>query len=191
MAVAARVDTRPYIIRMYDRWIILAIVLLAAWFARPLFAFVLYYRGVTFEHMLVLSTAEHYYKKSVKVYDRIPEGWIGLGELYMMRAPAGKGPYALTIKTLDAGTKLNPKSFRLTWDLGRAYLVYGHEYAKSLSVFQRALALKPKDRSTLDFAAWSAWHLGDRQRAFAYWHQLLALYPHDEPVQAILKRLGG
>ena len=58
-AGAARADLRPYVVRMYDRWIILAIILLVAWspWVRGLFAFTLYYRGLSFERMLVLTTA--------------------------------------------------------------------------------------------------------------------------------------
>src|SRR5215469_6715678 len=85
---------KPYIIKTYDRWIILVLVLVAGWFLfRPIFAFSVYYRGVSFEHMLAMNTAEHYYRKSIAVYPRIPEGWIGLGTLQMMRSKTNPGDY--------------------------------------------------------------------------------------------------
>ena len=185
-----RVDTRPYIVRMYDRWIILAVILVLAWFARPMFAFVLFYRGLTFEHMLVLPTAEHYYQKSIKVYDRIPEGWMGLGELDYMRASWSREFYEKTVDTFFRGSALNPGSFILAFDLGRTYFL-GKDYPNALAAFQHAVAISPNDREALDYAAWSAYHAGNRALAFSYWRRILARYPNDDVTRYNLQRLGG
>ena len=46
-------DVRPYIIRTYDRWIILVLVLVCGYLLfRPVIAFSAYYRGLSFERML-------------------------------------------------------------------------------------------------------------------------------------------
>jgi len=187
---ATKPHIRPYIVRMYDRWIILALILALAWFARPVFAYSLFYRGVTFEHMLILPTAEHYYKKSINVYDKIPQGWVGLGELYLMRAPSDRQKYADAVDTFATGLALNPGSFTLAFDLGRTYFL-GKDWRAALASFDRAVQIVPSSRFALDFAAWSAYNLGNRKLAFTYWHRLLALYPGDAPVRAILRRFGG
>src|SRR5579864_5978877 len=78
----------PYIVRTYDRWIILVIVLVAGWFMfRPIFAYTTYYRGLSFERMLRFDVALHYYRKSQAIYHAIPAGWVGEGDLHYMWAP--------------------------------------------------------------------------------------------------------
>ena len=192
MPVEARADVRPYIVRMYDRWIILAIILLIAWSwpARMIFAYAIYFRGDTFEKMLVLPAAEHYYKKSIAVYDKIPVGWRGLGELYFMQAPRSRVFYDKTVDTFQRGFALNPGSYILAFDLGRTYFL-GKDYRSALDAFQRAVKIAPTDREALDYAAWSAFHAGNRSLAFAYWHHIIALYPRDDTVRYILRELGG
>ena len=70
------VDERPYIIRTYDRWIILIIVLIAGWLLfRPLMAYTVFYRGLSFERMFRLTDAEYYYRKATKVDPKVPQGW--------------------------------------------------------------------------------------------------------------------
>lgn len=191
-AGAARADLRPYVVRMYDRWIILAIILLVAWspWVRGLFAFTLYYRGLSFERMLVLTTAEHYYKKSIAVYDKIPWGWVGLGELYFMQAPGSHDYYEKSLDTFNRGFALNPKSFTLAFDLGRTYFL-GKDYRSALAAFDRAIAINPRDRFALDYAAWSALREGNRPLALQYWRELLAVFPTDEPVIYLLHKYGG
>src|SRR5579864_8663562 len=110
----------PYIIRTYDRWIILVIVLVAGWFLfRPIFAYTTYYRGVSFERLLQFQTALHYYRKSTRIYPRIPEGWNGQGELYLMWAPADKASYEKAIDVLNEGLNYNPAAAQLAFNLGR------------------------------------------------------------------------
>jgi len=188
-AEAPKTDSRPYIIRMYDRWIILAIVLVLAWFARPAFAFTLYYRGVSFERMLVMVTAEHYYKKSIYVYDKIPEGWQGLGELYYMAAPGNRSVYERTRDTFERGLALNPGSFWLAFDLGRTYFL-GKDFPRAVGAFDRAVRLNPTNRAALDYAAWSAFREGNRQLALQYWRRLLSIYPAD-PIRGVVQRYYG
>jgi len=182
-------DARPYVIRMYDRWIILAIILVLAWFARPFYAFALYYRGVSFERMLVMMTAEHYYKKSIFVYDRIPEGWQGLGELYYMGAPDNRALYEKARSTFERGFALNPHSYWLAFDLGRTYFL-GKEYGRAVITFEKAVQLSPTSRAALDYAAWSAFREGNRTLALQYWRRLLSMYPND-PARDIVQRYYG
>ena len=53
-------DVRPYVVRTYDRWIILVLVVVVGWLLfRSVFAVVTAYRGVTFEAALIPDTAEH------------------------------------------------------------------------------------------------------------------------------------
>ena len=134
----AAADVRPYIIKTYDRWIILVLVLVAGWLLfRPLFAFSVYYRGVSFEHMLRLRVAEHYYRKAISVDPKIPEGWLGLGELQMMRARSEPADYANTIDTFTRGLAFNPKSGVLAFSLCRAYYEIGKDYPHALAACQR------------------------------------------------------
>ena len=176
-------EVKPYIIRTYDRWIILAIVLVVGWFLfRPIFAFVTYYRGVSFERMLRLHTAEHYYKKSIGIYPRIPEPWLGLGELYYFWTPGQPEYYPLTVQVFTRGLSYNPDSVPLAFYLGRAYF-RAKNYRKAMAALRRCIALAPKDRFCLDYAAWAAIGLGDRALALKYWHRLLVFHPADEPVR--------
>src|SRR6202030_3512227 len=78
-------DIRPYVIRTYDRWIILVVVLVVGWFLfRPMFGYAVYYRGLSFERMLNLEVAESYYAKSTRVYPYLVEPWLALSVLQGM-----------------------------------------------------------------------------------------------------------
>jgi len=170
----AAADVRPYVIKTYDRWIILALVLVAGWFLfRPIFAFSVYYRGLSFEHMLAVRTAEHYYRKSISVYPRIPEGWLGLGTLQMMRGRGNPGDYESAIQTFKSGIAYNPKDGLLPWQLCRAYYEIGKDYSGALGACQAAVKNDPSNKFAWDYAAWASYHLGERDQALAYWREAL------------------
>ena len=184
-------DQRPYIIRTYDRWIIFVIVLVAGWLLfRPIFGFTIYYRGLSFERMLQLQTAEHYYKKSTVVYPRLPEGWIGLGELYYMWTPAQPQYYAKGIAVLKEAASFNPHNAKLAFDLGRFYF-RAHDYRRALPAFLRSASDDPASVFAWDFAAWSCVHMGQRERALRYWHEVLKLEPTNAAVLRAVKTYGS
>lgn len=183
----AAVDVRPYIIKTYDRWIILVLVLVAGWLLfRPLFAFSVYYRGVSFEHMLRLRVAEHYYRKAISVDPKIPEGWLGLGELQMMRARSEPADYANTIDTFTRGLAFNPKSGVLAFSLCRAYYEIGKDYPHALAACQRGFQNDENNRFAWDYAAWASLHVGKRDQALEYWRE--ALRRGHSPAAAFIKR---
>jgi len=167
-------EVRPYLILTYDRWIIFAIVLIGGWLLfRPIFAFAVYYRGVSFEHMLRLSVAEHYYRKAISVDPRIPEGWFGLGTLQAMRGRAQPADYAAALDTFTRGLAYNPKSGDLSFALCRAYVEIGKDYKNGLTACQRAIENAPNNKFTWDYAAWAAVYLGQRELAVKYWREAL------------------
>jgi len=183
-------DVRPYIIRTYDRWIILVIVLVAGWFLfRPIFAFSVYYRGVSFEHLLHLSTAEHYYRKAISVDPQVPEGWIGLGTLQMMRAREDKGDYAGAIDTFMRGLTYSPKNGALAFLQCRNYYEIGKDYKNALDSCRRALENAPANGFAWDYAAWAALHLGERDQALQYWRE--ALRRGHTPAAGFIKRYSA
>src|SRR4029077_8299051 len=104
-------DVRPYVIRTYDRWIILVIVLVVGYILfRPIFAFSAYYRGLSFERMLSIDQARHYYQRAIDIDPNVPEGWIGLGEMYMMDGRTNRADHDLAISTFANGAAANPKN---------------------------------------------------------------------------------
>ena len=170
----ATTDARPYIIKTYDRWIILALVLVCGWLIfRPLFAFSVYYRGVSFEHTLHFGTAEHYYRKAISVDKNIPEGWLGLGLLQMFSARSEPGMYQTAIDTFSDGLAFNPKSGALAFDLCRTYYEIGHNYPKALEACQRGFQNDPTNHFAWDYAAWASLRLGKRDQALTYWREAL------------------
>ncbi|MBV8171808.1 MAG: tetratricopeptide repeat protein [Candidatus Eremiobacteraeota bacterium] len=167
-------QVKPYIIKTYDRWIILVLVLVVGWLLfRPLFAFAVYYRGVSFEHMLALRPAEHYYRKSISVDRHIPEGWLGLGTLQAMRAPTSPADYKDAVETFTRGIENNQKSGALPWALCRVYYEVGKDYSDALNACQRAFANDPANMFAWDYAAWASLHLGHRDQALGYWREAL------------------
>jgi len=170
-------DERPYIIRTYDRWIILVIVLVVGWFLfRPLFGFTVYYRGLSFERMFQITSAEHYYIKSTRVYPRLPQGWQGWGELVMMRAPSDESQRQLALTVLQKGISYNPNYGPLEFDLGRTYFM-GKQYPQAAVAFRRSAALMPDDLFSWDYAAWSSLRAGDVAKAIGYWYEVLRIDP--------------
>jgi tetratricopeptide (TPR) repeat protein len=190
-APASAKDERPYVIRTYDRWIILVLVVVIGYILfRPLFAFTLYYRGLSFERMLQLPTAIHYYSKSTRIDKHVPQGWQGWAELVMMRGPSDEQQRQLALSILRQGIANNPKYGPLEFDLGRTYYM-GHEYAKAADAFYRSAQLMPQYMFSWDFAAWSSFHAGDVPRALRYWHEVLHVDPGNKVAHRQIARYGG
>jgi tetratricopeptide (TPR) repeat protein len=183
-------DVRPYIVKTYDRWIILVIVLVAGWFLfRPIFAFSVYYRGLSFEHMLALKTAEHYYRKAIGVDPRVPEGWLGLGTLQTMHARAQPDQYSAAIDTFTRGLDYSPHNGALAFMLCRTYYEVGRDYKGALGACRRAFANAPENAFAWDYAAWSALHVGQRDLALQYWRE--ALRRGHWPAAGLIKRYSA
>jgi tetratricopeptide (TPR) repeat protein len=184
-------DARPYVVRTYDRWIILVIVLVVGWLLfRPMFAFTVYYRGLSFERVLQLPSAMHYYIKSTRIDKNVPQGWQGWAELVMMRAPSDESQRQLALSILHQGISYNPKYGPLAFDLGRTYYM-GHEYGKAADAFYRSAQLMPSDMFSWDFAAWSSFHAGELARALRYWHEVLRIDPGNAVAHRQIARYGG
>jgi tetratricopeptide (TPR) repeat protein len=165
-------DVRPYIIRTYDRWIILFLVLVSGWLLfRPLFAFAVYYRGVSFEHMLALDTAAHYYRKAIGVDPRVPEGWLGLAGIQVMTARSNRSDYDAAVDTFTRGGLQNPQSGALAFGLCRVYYEIGKDYPNALAACQRAFRNDPSNHFAWDYAGWASLHVGKRDQALLYWRE--------------------
>ncbi len=172
-----RTDERPYVIRTYDRWIILVLVVVVGWFLfRPVFAFTVYYRGLSFERSLQIPSAYHYYIKSTHIYKKIPEGWQGWAELVMMKAPADETQRQLALSILTQGISFNPTYAPLEFDLGRTYYMH-KDYQRATAAFYRSAQLAPNDMFNWDFAAWSSLHSGNVALALKYWREVLRIDP--------------
>lgn len=184
-------DVRPYVIRTYDRWIILVIVLLVGWFFfRPIIAYSVYYRGVSYERMLRLHAAEHYYAKSTRVYAKIPQGWQAWGELYLMRAPSEKSAQQSAVDVFTKGIGYNPTFAPLAFDLGRAYFI-GKNYVSARAAFERSAHYAPDDMFSWDFAAWASLKSGNVQLARKYWHEVLRIDPGNATAARQLALIGS
>lgn len=184
-------EAKPYIVRTYDRWIILVLVVVIGWFLfRPIFAFSVYYRGLSFERSLQIPSAYHYYIKSTRIYKKIPHGWQGWAELLMMKAPSDVSQRQLAISVLTQGVLYNPTSAPLEFDLGRTYYM-GKEYAKAARAFYRSAQLSPNDMFSWDFAAWSSLHSGNVAQALAYWHEVLRIDPGNAVAHRQISHYGG
>jgi tetratricopeptide (TPR) repeat protein len=171
-APPASAGARPYIVKTYDRWIILAIVLIGGWLLfRPLFAFAVYYRGLSFEHMLELTTAEHYYRKAIGIDAKVPEGWIGLSELYMMGARSDHSMYQRAADTLEGGLSFNPHNGALAFDLCRTYYEVGRKYDKARDACELATRNDPANHFAWDYAGWANLRVGNRKAALDYWRE--------------------
>jgi tetratricopeptide (TPR) repeat protein len=182
-------DQRPYVIRTYDRWIILVLVLVIGWLIfRPLIAFTVYYRGVSYERMLRLNTAEHYYRKSTRVYAKIPQGWQAWGELYLMRAPSDKSAQQRAVEIFTEGIGYNPTFAPLAFYLGRTYYV-AKDYVKARQAFERSARYAPDDMFSWDFAAWAALRSGDTAAARKYWRRVLVIDPGNATATRELAKL--
>lgn len=184
------VEPQPYIMRTYDRWIVLVLVVVLGWVIfRPLFAFSVYYRGLSFERMFQMTTALHYYRKSTQVDAHVPFGWQGWAELVMMRAPSDPVARADAISILRRGIANNPTYGPLEFDLGRTYFM-GKNYLQAREAFVRAARLMPNDLFTWDYAAWSSFHAGDVRTALSYWHQVLRIDPGNKVARQQIAHYG-
>ncbi len=171
-------DVRPYIIRTYDRWIILVLVLVVGYVLfRPIFAYTAYYRGLSFERMLSIPPAIHYYQRSIWIDPNMPEAWVGLGVMYMMDGRTDTGDHALAISTFTQGTADNPTNGLLPFLLCRVNYEQGHHFKEALAACQESFKRDPTNKFAWDYAAWSALQTGDSSDAIAYWRQALALDP--------------
>jgi tetratricopeptide (TPR) repeat protein len=186
--MATEKQAKPYIIRTYDRWIILALVLVASWLLfRPLFAYSVYYRGVSFERLLALHTAEHYYRKAISVDAHIPEPWEALGQLYLMRARGSKEALAGAIDTYSRGSENNPKNGQLPFGLCRAYFEAARDYQKALVWCKRSAKVDPSFHFAWDYAGWASFKVGDRAHAALYWRESLKR-AHNPAVEEALRK---
>jgi tetratricopeptide (TPR) repeat protein len=189
-SIAPQRDVRPYIIRTYDRWIILVLVLVVGWLIfRPVIAFTVYYRGVNFERTFRLSDAEYYYKKATRVDPKVPQGWLAWGELERMNV-ADPVARKETIRIFSDGLSYSPTYAPLAFDLGRAYFT-DKQYAKAREAFLQSARYAPNDAFSWDFAAWSALHAGNRSSAIEYWHRVLTIDPGNATARRMLNQLGG
>jgi tetratricopeptide (TPR) repeat protein len=189
-AAAQAQDVRPYIIRTYDRWIILVIVLVVGWLLfRPMIAFTVYYRGVNFERTFRLPDAEYYYRKATRVDPKVPQGWQAWGELERMNL-ADPAARQQTIEIFSQGLSYSPTYAPLAFDLGRAYFV-DKQFAKAREAFLQSARYAPNDAFSWDFAAWSALHAGNRALAVQYWHRVLTIDPGNATAHRMLDQLGG
>jgi tetratricopeptide (TPR) repeat protein len=182
-------DVRPYVIRTYDRWIILVIVLVVGYILfRPVFAFSAYYRGLSFERMLSIDTAKHYYQRSIDIDANVPEGWIALGELYMINGRASREAHDSAIATFTNGAAANPKNGLLPFLLCRTYYEQGHDFAHALAACQNSVKIDPTDKFAWDYAAWSTLQLGDAKQAIGYWKIVLSLDPNYTTARIAIKK---
>ena len=185
-------DVRPYVVRTYDRWIILVLVLGAGWLLfRPIFAVVTAYRGVTFEAALIPDTAEHYYKKAIAIDPGVPDGWIHLGELYYSFSYENRTRYELAAQTFEAGEKAVPNDARLPFDLGRTYLIKLHDYEKAEAALRTAVQRDPSMEFGWDYLAYAALKNGDRQFALECWRKVLQINPNHDSARRAILRYGG
>jgi tetratricopeptide (TPR) repeat protein len=189
---AAKVDTRPYVIKTYDRWIILVIVLVGGWFLfRPIFAVVAAYRGVTFEASLFPDAAEHYYRKAVFIDPQVPDGWIHLGELLYYWNHGDRGRFVQAAEAFEAGARACPTNAKLPFDLGRTYLLKLHDYKKAEAALRESVSRDPSNEFAWDYLGYAAMKAGDRQYALECWRQVLKINPKHDSARKALERFGG
>jgi tetratricopeptide (TPR) repeat protein len=193
-------DVRPYVVRTYDRWIILVIVLVGGWFLfRPIFAYVTMYRGITFETQLVEKTAEHYYRKSIAIDPKMPDGWIKLGELYYFWSYNDPARYEAAAQIFASGEQWAPDNYVLPWDLGRVYLVKLHRPADAEAALRESLKRNPEStpdqRRTAEFSwdylAYAALETGDVGYARRCWQEVLRIDPGYTSARDALRKYRG
>jgi tetratricopeptide (TPR) repeat protein len=172
-------DIRPYVIRTYDRWIILVVVLAVGWFLfRSIFGYAVYYRGLSFERMLNIGVAESYYAKSTRVYPYLVEPWLALAVLQGMDGRIDSQDYASALSTLEEGLSYNPHSGALSFQLCRDYYEIGRDYPSAYSACKRSVGDDPSNKFAWDYGAWAAHRSGDEKAAVTYWRQALRLDPN-------------
>ncbi|HEY7992818.1 MAG TPA: tetratricopeptide repeat protein [Candidatus Eremiobacteraceae bacterium] len=185
-------DVRPYVIRTYDRWIILVIVLVGGWLLfRPIFAVVAAYRGVTYEAALFPDSAEHYYKKAIAIDPAVPDGWIHLGELYYFWSQSKQSRLQEAASTFEAGEKAVPGNATLPFDLGRIYLLKFHDYKNAEDALRVSVQRDPTKEFAWDYLAYAALKNGDRPYALECWRKVLQLNPNHDSARRALRQYGG
>jgi tetratricopeptide (TPR) repeat protein len=184
-------DVRPYVIRTYDRWIILVVVLVAGWFLfRPLFGFGVYYRGLSFERMLNLGEARYYYARSTHVYPNNVDPWLALAVLQSMDGRVKPAEYAAALSTLKDGLAYNPHSGALAFQMCRDYYEIGHDYPSAFSACARSVRDDPSNKFAWDYGAWAAHRSGDTKSAVSYWRHVLRLDPTYAAAEQALSTAG-
>lgn len=172
-------DVRPYVVRTYDRWIILVVVLVVGWFLfRPIFGYVVYYRGLSFERMLNIDVAKLYYAKSTRVYPYLVEPWLALAVLQDMDGRVNAADYHAALSTLEEGLSYNPRSGALSFQMCRDYYEIGHDYTSAFAACSRSVADDPSNKFAWDYGAWAAHRSGDQKLAVDYWRHALKLDPN-------------
>jgi tetratricopeptide (TPR) repeat protein len=185
-------DVRPYVIKTYDRWIILVIVLVVGWYLfRPIFAVVAAYRGVTFEAALFPDTAAHYYSKAIAIDPAVPDGWIHLGEVYYFWNRGQHDRFVQAAATFEAGMRACPTNARLAFDLGRVYLLKLHDPKKAEAALRESVQRDPNNEFAWDYLAYAAIKSGDRQYALECWRQVLKINPNHDSARKALEQYGG
>jgi tetratricopeptide (TPR) repeat protein len=182
-------EVRPYVVRTYDRWIILVVVMAVGWFLfRPIFGFGVYYRGLSFERMLNLGVAERYYAKSTRVYPYLVDPWLALSLLQGMDGRVNSKDYAAALSTLNEGLSYNPHSAALSFQLCRDFYEIGQDYPSAYSACARSVRDDPSNKFAWDYGAWAAHRSGDEKVAVNYWGHALRLDPnYVTAARAILK----
>jgi tetratricopeptide (TPR) repeat protein len=184
-------EIRPYIIRTYDRWIILVIVLVVGYILfRPVFAFSAFYRGLSFERMLSIPTAKHYYERAIDIDANVPEGWIALGELYMMDGRANLADHNLAVSTFTNGAAANPRNGILPFLLCRTYYEQGRDFPHALAACRTAMRLDPANKFAWDYAAWAILQMGNSRQAIVYWRRALAIDPNYTTARLAIQKYG-
>jgi tetratricopeptide (TPR) repeat protein len=190
--VQAPADVRPYVIKTYDRWIILVIVLVAGWFLfRPVFAVVCAYRGVTFEASMAPDPAEHYYLKATKIDPAVEDGWLRLGELYYFWNGGSHERYVQAEQAFAQGTQDVPASARLPFDLGRTYLLKLGEPKQAEAALREAVQREPNYEFAWDYLGYAALRSGDRTFAIQCWREVLKINPAHDSAREAIRRYGG
>jgi tetratricopeptide (TPR) repeat protein len=184
-------DVRPYVVRTYDRWIILVVVLVVGWILfRPLFGYSVYYRGLSFERMLNIRDAEYYYARSTRLYPNDVEPWLALAVLQGMDGRVSSADYAAALATLKAGLSFNPHSGALAFQMCRDYYEIGHDYPSAFSACARSVRDDPSNKFAWDYGAWAADRAGDTKNAVAYWRRAILLDPTYTAASQALSAVG-
>jgi tetratricopeptide (TPR) repeat protein len=185
-------DVRPYVIRTYDRWIILAVVLVIGYLLfRPIFAYSAYYRGLSFERMLSLDQAKHYYQRAIDIDPNVPDGWIGLGALYMIDGHSNRVDHDRAVATFTNGAAANPKNALLPFLLCRTYYEQGHDFPHALAACLASVAIDPTtNKFAWDYAAWSSLQSGKPEQAIEYWQRVLAIDPRFTAARTAIRKYG-
>lgn len=190
-APTSAADVRPYIIKTYDRWIILIIVLVGGWLLfRPLFGYAVYFRGVSFERDFDYRVAQHYYEKATRVYPYTVDAWYSWADLWRIQSPHDPQAPRDSIAIIKRGLARNPHSERLWWLLGRTYFFDLKNDNAALAALTRAMWENSRDWVVWDYAAWAAHRLGDDRLATRYWRRVLELAPNQPAVAQALRRYG-